>query len=1305
MNDFKKRLFNLLKNDERIFDFITESALDGFIVYDFNNSENSWADAKLLKLLGLQTSTDHFFSNSVIQALDESTGKALKHFSDAGGEFAAIVTLPCCNEEKVIFNAKAILLGDQKGAPEMILWGMSLEQQLQTNAQADDEFRNSKALNGDLSVLVANSNDVLFIISPDGIFLYLSPSWEEIYGYSSEETVGKSFMNYIHHDDLEKCIYSLQETVRTGVPMPGVEHRILHKDGSWSWSLTTAKIDPKSREIVLTSHDITQLKLSKEKLRELALVASNTLDFIVITDSTGDITWVNEAYERQTGYIMGEIIGKKFADLIDFSASNSGAIERLQNIFQNPSVLNEELLLVNKAGQKYWVELTVNPVFDESGICTNLVAIERDITLRKEAGIELKRTRELLEQTSRVARVGGWEVRLPDNQLTWTSITREIFEVEKDYQPTLEEAINFYNVGPNRKAIEEHAYRGIATGQGWDVELEVTTAKGNPAWVRAIGETEFRDGKCVRLYGTLQDVTIRKISENDLLKTSELLEKLSTQVPGWLYQFQLFDNGRIVFPYFSNGKSDVFGPDPVKIKATENHMFSMIHPEDRLLFTSSIKKSKETLTNWELDFRVVGPEDRIAWFRGEATPERLTDSVLWHGYLQNVTLRKHASEELLRSEGKFRSLYDSTSDAVVLFDDSGFLDCNAAASRMFNCGDLAESRDLLLCNMFPEFQPDGSESDALAKQHMALAYEKGSHSAEWTFIRRNGNNTEEFIGEVLLNVINISNQRLLQVVIRDITIRKLAEFQLSEAREHAEAASKSKSEFLANMSHEIRTPLNGIVGFTDLLMKTDLDNTQRQYMSMVFQSANSLLDIINDILDFSKIEAGKLELVWEKTDLLSLCGQVADLVTYQAHQKDLEILLNISPEIPHFIQTDPIRLKQILINLLSNAVKFTLKGEIELKVEVLTEAIDCSRTFRFSVRDTGIGIEPQNQRKIFEAFAQEDSSTTKRFGGTGLGLNISNSLLGLMNSRLRLESTSQVGSTFYFDVDFQCIENEDLFDWNRPENLTRILIVDDNVQNGLILQQMLSNKKIESDCTTTYDEAIKLLDTAASYDLVLMDYHMPDSDGMKSIQRIKRWNDNKFANLPFILLSRSSEEEILVHEEQKTVVYRLVKPVKIQQLFHTISEIYTVNLPFEGKDSERSETHNQDVLLTNQLKVLVVEDHLINMLLVKTMLRKVAPGVTIFEAVNGVQAIEQYLEKSPDLILMDIQMPEMNGYEATMQIRKTENGKRIPIIALTAGTVKGEREKCLDAGMDDYLTKPILKDTLEIAIEKWGIKK
>lgn len=849
----------------------------------------------------------------------------------------------------------------------------------------------------DLSVLVSNMQDVLFTISSEGLFTYVSPSWTKMYGHTVEETLGQSFTEFVHPEDHEVCYKALRTTVETGRPVPGgVEHRIRHKNGNWSWSNTDANIDMGSKEIILTSHNITELRNSRERLKELAIVASNTTDYIVITDSKGFITWVNKAYERQTGHTRAEIKGKDPTEILCGPDTDRNTIQRIYEGCKAHRIVQEEILCYTKTGGEYWVDLKITPVFGENGKCTHFIAVERDITLRKKSDDEMKRFKDMLEQTNGVARIGGWELYPKTGELYWSSITKEIHEVEPDFFPELETAILFYTEGASRDAITRVVTECIANGTPWDSELELTTARGNQLWVRSIGQAEIKDGVCVRIYGAFQDITRRKQSE-------------------------------------------------------------------------------------------------VA---------------------------------ILNSELKFRTLYDSTSDAVILFNRERYLDCNQAALKMFGL----KSREALLpirVGTLPGINAPESEKwvDAF-KKHLDTVYETGSHNLEWTY-RRTGNRAETFVAELMLDLIDVNNEKIIQAVIRDITLRKRTELDMLEAREHAEEASKLKSEFLANMSHEIRTPLNGVVGFSDLLMKTNLDETQQQYMSMVFQSANSLLDIINDILDFSKIEAGKLELIREKTDLLEVCGQVADMVTYQAHQKHLEMLLNIPADIPHYVWADSIRLRQILLNLLSNAVKFTMCGEIELKIELLHKTNQYDYCFRFSVRDTGIGIEPQNQQKIFEAFSQEDSSTTKRFGGTGLGLTISNSLLGLMGSELSLTSVADTGSTFSFDVVFGTVAGEDQFVWENVENVQNVLIVDDNVNNGQILKDMLDNKDIASTYALSGEEALSLLAADHQYDVILVDCQMPGWDGIETIRRIRTHDSGRFSDQPIILLNDSLDEDTL----------------------------------------------------------------------------------------------------------------------------------------------------------------------------------
>jgi PAS domain S-box-containing protein len=606
--------------------------------------------------------------------------------------------------------------------------------------------------------------------------------------------------------------------------------------------------------------------------------------------------------------------------------------------------------------------------------------------------------------------------------------------------------------------------------------------------------------------------------------------------------------------------------------------------------------------------------------------------------------------------------------------------------KIYRSEEVAERGKLLT----EEFGKEVSGLKILIKK--AVKY--GSEQREWDYVQKNG-----VVKRASVAVTPIKN-KLGKVtgylgVALDITALNLQREELKVAKFKAEEANVAKSEFLANMSHEIRTPLNGVIGFTDLVLKTQLNETQQQYLSIVNQSANALLSIINDILDFSKIEAGKLELAIEKCDLYEMSAQATDIITYQIQTKGLEMLLNIPYDLPRFIWADSVRLKQIMINLLSNASKFTEKGEIELKIEVIDKADDLTH-FRFSVRDTGIGIKPEKQAKIFEAFSQEDGTTTKKYGGTGLGLTISNKLLGLMDSKLELSSVPGKGSTFYFDIHLHAEQGEAI-EWKDISHIKKVLVVDDNENNRIIVNQMLLLKQIRCDEAKNGFEALQFLAKGEEYDAIIMDYHMPYMDGLETICKIRTSFEPAGKQQQIILLHSSSDDEVL-HQacEELDVVHRMVKPIKTEDIYNVLSRLYQEdNAPVNFVKSLDAST------TADKVNILIAEDNAINMLLAKTIIRRIAPNAEIYEAANGLEALEYCRMNKPNLILMDVQMPEMNGYEATKHIRQLNPMITAPIIALTAGNVKSEKEKCLAAGMDDFLLKPIVESTLALAFEKW----
>ncbi len=778
---------------------------------------------------------------------------------------------------------------------------------------------------------------------------------------------------------------------------------------------------------------------------------------------------------------------------------------------------------------------------------------------REELLHQLEKRGQLLADMGALAQMGYWEVNLVDNHIFWDKVTRKIHQVGDDYEPALDQAINFYREGEHRDRVTREVEHAMKEGGGWDFELQLKQARsGEYVWVRAIGRAERVDGVCTRLYGVFQDID------------KEMKERLA---------------------------------------------------RERLSYSLNIATSAAKIGIWNFDI--------------------LSGELTWNDQMFEV---------YQRDRDDFNNSYD----------------------------DWARSLEPMSREIAEKAFEESLRTDKVFDEVFNIIWPNGQIRQIETKAKIIRDGTGQAIQAVGTN--------------RDITEQRNYEKHLKEAKLAAEQANQAKSSFLANMSHEIRTPLNGVIGFTELLQETHLDYLQMEYVKNASNSAANLLNVLNDILDFAKIEAGKMDFIDEENDLIDLMHSAMNVFKYEAERKRLEFILNVDNSIPSDVLIDGIRFKQVISNLISNAVKFTQEGFVELRCTFRKNSLGRD-VYAFRVIDTGIGIAPEKQQQLFQAFTQADSSLSRRYGGTGLGLAISRMILQKMGASLQLDSIEGQGTEFYFELE---LPHRSLVTqpFTLKNHLKTVALISSSARSASILMRQLQGMGLTC---TQYEQGTEFLADLAKDlrpDALIVEQELLHPHRVEVLLRaIREQMHLSRLDLPVLLIHSSTDNTEFLNEGMLLGVNQyLTKPASPRGLFHALNSLQGSAQNPPGKASGKK-------ILSNSAapKILIAEDIPLNRQLIQIQVLNLLPKAIIREAEDGKEAVEWFQKQSFDLIIMDIQMPHMDGKEATKTIRSIEEQEALdatPIMAISAHALKSEESQALKAGMSSYLTKPVPAEAL-----------
>ncbi|WP_185232895.1 response regulator [Teredinibacter franksiae] len=1091
----------------------------------------------------------------------------------------------------------------------------------------------------------------LFDLSPIGIalndfntgtFLELNQAIVAPSGYSTEEFKLLSFRDLTPAEFEPAERQQLQRLLQTGRYGP-YEKEYIRKDGSRYPVVQNGVMiqDGSGRKLIWSMvEDISERKKSQLELVDSKAQLQNFFDlsnnFMSIANLDGYFEKINQTFIKVMGFTEDDFFNIPYIDFIH-PDDVPETLKEIDGLSAGRSIIGFVNRFRRKDGSYIYLKWHAAP----EPTTGKMYSMAMDITKEKENESKLQRQQEMLESMSEQAHIGAWEINLQAKKVYWSDMTKKIHDVEPEFKPQMDSAFSYYKPGKSQSIIEHAMQMCSEQGVSFNEELQIVTAKGRDLWVAATGKAEFEDDRCIRLYGSFQDINARKIIEGKVKQTKMELEQ-------------------------------------------QMHLLRVITETQ----ASFIERSDvEVAFNYLLD-NILSLSKSEYGFIGEILYLESGDP-----YLKIATISNTAQDE------SARAYFEQQAQVGLEFYNM---------DNLFGAAIL--SLEPVIANDVGQDQRRGNIPEAHPPLHsfLGIPIRSGDRGLALVGIaNRVGGYSRELI-EWLHPLTNSIGQFVEGV--REIRARQKAENELVEAKEAAEAAAQAKSDFLAMMSHEIRTPLNGVMGMINLLSRSGLNAEQDRKLKIASHSSSTLLNIINDILDFSKVEAGKIDLEMLDFNLLSMMNAFGESMAIRAEERGLELIVDLSGIEHPMVNGDQGRIRQILSNLVGNAIKFTESGEIVVRVGVTPAGDDL--VLRASVTDSGIGIPKEKIEDLFNPFTQVDASTTRNYGGTGLGLAISKKLCDIMGGDISAFSEPGSGSTFEFFLHLG--RSEEIAQVPKMDLHNRkILVVEDNATNRELMRNTLEwwGASVNvTDSATTVVEYLEqdIKENQSLPDVIIIDQYFPGMSGQALARAIK--GIEELSLIPLVIMSRISAG--LYREFQQAGFNgHVIKPVSSSGIAQCLSVVLAGGSTLSDmKNIERVEASRVESFQllggAEVTRVLLVEDNPVNQEVAKMMLSDA--GVVVDVAANGLEALRA-LEAANEndlysLVFMDCQMPEMDGYESCRQIRAGKAGliyRDVPVIAMTANAMKGDREKCIEAGMSDYISKPVEQDVLELKVKHW----